>query len=59
MFNDQYFETMLNFVLLREGGYVNGPDDPGGETNHGITHEVYDSYRRSTGYISQEKSNEL
>ena len=47
MFDDQYFETMLNFVLLREGGYVNDPDDPGGETNHGITHEVYDSYRRS------------
>ena len=49
MFNDQYFETMLNFVLLREGGYVNGPDDPGGETNHGITHEVCCKRTTSSG----------
>lgn len=24
-------------ILAREGGYVNDPDDPGGDTNHGVT----------------------
>lgn len=24
-------------ILVREGGYVNDPDDPGGATNHGVT----------------------
>ena len=47
LFDDQYFETMLNFILVREGGYVNHPKDKGGETNRGITHTTYDSYRRS------------
>lgn len=27
-------------VLTNEGGYVNHPDDPGGETNYGITKRV-------------------
>jgi hypothetical protein len=31
------FETAIAFVLKYEGGYVNHPDDPGGETNLGIT----------------------
>lgn len=26
----------IKFVLDREGGYVNDPDDPGGETNRGV-----------------------
>ncbi len=24
-------------IVAREGGFVNDPDDPGGETNHGVT----------------------
>ena len=24
-------------IVIREGGYVNDPDDPGGATNHGVT----------------------
>jgi lysozyme family protein len=24
-------------IMVREGGYVNDPDDPGGATNHGVT----------------------
>ena len=24
-------------IIVREGGYVNDPDDPGGATNHGVT----------------------
>lgn len=34
------FEEALRLVLRREGGYVNHPSDPGGETMHGITLRV-------------------
>jgi len=32
--------TILAAVFAVEGGYVNHPSDPGGETNHGITKQV-------------------
>ena len=47
MDKDELFEKMLQFVLEREGGYSNNPADLGGETNKGITHGTYNSYRRS------------
>ncbi|MEM9276771.1 MAG: glycosyl hydrolase 108 family protein [Cyanobacteria bacterium P01_F01_bin.143] len=31
------FDSAINIVFKWEGGYVYHPDDPGGETNHGIT----------------------
>lgn len=31
------FDIGLTFVLAEEGGYVNNPNDPGGETNFGIS----------------------
>ena len=31
------WDTSIAFVLAREGGYVDDPDDKGGETNMGIT----------------------
>lgn len=31
------FKDSLNKLLQHEGGYVNHPKDPGGETNYGIT----------------------
>jgi lysozyme family protein len=31
------WDKILSFILAREGGYVNDPDDKGGETNRGIT----------------------
>lgn len=41
------FDSALKFVLQWEGGYVNHPADPGGETNLGVTKATYNSYRTS------------
>jgi len=46
---DKNFEKGLKFVLSKEGGYSNHPHDTGGETNKGITHRTYDTYRKSQG----------
>lgn len=35
------FQTALNKVLQSEGGYSNDPNDPGGETNLGISKRAY------------------
>lgn len=35
------FESAINRVLGHEGGYVNNPADPGGETNWGIAKRSY------------------
>jgi lysozyme family protein len=35
------FETAVNATLQYEGGYVNDPNDPGGETNFGISKKAY------------------
>jgi lysozyme family protein len=40
------FKKTLKFVLKKEGGYVNDPDDKGGATNKGITQFTYDQYRK-------------
>lgn len=57
---------MLKFVLLREGGYSNNPNDKGGETNKGITYQTYNSYRKSRGlsprsvkYITDEEVRDI
>lgn len=31
----------IEFVLAREGGYIHHPNDPGGETNYGISKRSY------------------
>lgn len=43
------FDHALSFVLAREGGYVNHPNDPGGATNLGITQRTYNRWRRNRG----------
>lgn len=47
------FERAMTFVLRHEGGYVHDPDDPGGETNQGITRRVYDTYRLAQGLVTR------
>jgi len=38
------YETCLEMILHHEGGYVNHPKDPGGETNLGVTKRVYEDW---------------
>jgi lysozyme family protein len=39
-YSDQFYRVMA-FVLRYEGGYVNHPEDPGGETKYGISKRSY------------------
>ena len=38
------WEKCLKLILHHEGGYVNHPKDPGGETNLGVTKRVYEEW---------------
>jgi lysozyme family protein len=38
------FKKCLDLVLKSEGGWVNHPSDPGGETNLGVTKRVWEEY---------------
>ena len=38
------FSKCLEVILHHEGGYVNHPKDPGGETNLGVTKRVYEDF---------------
>ena len=38
------FNKCLELILHHEGGYVNHPKDPGGETNLGVTKRVYEEW---------------
>lgn len=46
------FTEALQHVLKHEGGYVDHPSDPGGETNYGITVKV----ARENGYLGDMRS---
>ena len=35
------FESAFKLVIGAEGGYINDPDDPGGETKYGISKRSY------------------
>ena len=41
MTNEEKFEQAVKVTLYHEGGYVNDPDDPGGETKFGISKRSY------------------
>jgi lysozyme family protein len=36
-----HFDAVMAFVLREEGGYVNNPADPGGETKYGISKRAH------------------
>jgi lysozyme family protein len=38
------FEAALQRTLLNEGGYVNDPDDPGGETYRGVARRIFSTW---------------
>mgnify|MGYP003117929061 FL=1 len=38
------FQKCLELILHHEGGWVNHPRDPGGETNLGVTKRVYEEW---------------
>lgn len=38
------FDEAFEHLLKHEGGWVNHPDDPGGETNLGVTKNVWESW---------------
>lgn len=38
------YDHCLEMILHHEGGYVNHPKDPGGETNLGVTKRVYEEW---------------
>lgn len=38
------FDLFLDKMLELEGGYVNDPNDAGGETNYGVTRATWDKY---------------
>ena len=35
------YSYIIDFIIRHEGGYVNDPDDPGGETKYGISKRSY------------------
>lgn len=43
------FEKAIPVVLAWEGGYVNNPADPGGETNRGITFRTWQQFAHLCG----------
>jgi lysozyme family protein len=38
------FNKCLDMLLKHEGGYVDHPQDPGGQTNLGVTKATYDAF---------------
>jgi lysozyme family protein len=38
------WQTCFNHVMQSEGGYSNDVNDPGGETNHGVTKGAWQAY---------------
>jgi len=47
------FDKALGFVLSKEGGYVNHPNDKQGATNKGICQAAYSEFRESVNIPTQ------
>jgi len=41
---EKNYNKCIETILHHEGGYVNHPNDPGGETNLGVTKRVYEEW---------------
>lgn len=50
------FDTIIVQILINEGGYVNDPDDPGGETKFGISKKDYPNLDIKNLTIDQAKT---
>lgn len=50
----EIFKKALQFVLAREGGYVNDPNDRGGATNKGITQNTYNAWLKVNGKATKD-----
>jgi lysozyme family protein len=51
------FYQLIGDILKNEGGYVNNPDDPGGETNFGISKRSYPNIDMKT--LTKQKASEI
>ena len=49
------FDKAIEIILKHEGGYVNDPDDPGGETKFGITKRNYPTLNIKSLTVEQVK----
>jgi lysozyme family protein len=47
----------LDLIGIAEAGYSNHPDDPGGPTNHGITRQTLEAWRKR--YVSIQEVKDL
>jgi lysozyme family protein len=50
------FKICVDYVLQREGGFVNDPKDPGGATNLGITIAVLKAWRKRAVSVADMQS---
>ena len=55
--SDDYFKDIMKGVFESEGGYVNDPDDMGGETKYGISKRSYPN--EDIKNLSKERAMEL
>lgn len=51
-----YSEQLQAWLFASEGGYVDHPEDPGGATNHGVTHKVLARWRGVSPWTRLPKS---
>lgn len=51
------FDSLIGKILAHEGGYVNDPKDPGGETKYGISKRSYPT--RDIKNLTQEEARDI
>ena len=48
-------QEMIDAILVREGGFVNHPDDKGGPTNYGVTQATLSEYLKRDATVQDVK----